>query len=213
MRGVAISAAHIGEQYGAPRFGRQGLKRGNQTGGPAAKRKEVNAHRVEFPQIGIGGKPAVEDHFFGQLAGTRSPAFYKVQDLGILGILADPGIGVGKPPGIRIAGQKGQETSLAPAALGDVVLFHQGPVSVTGNGVEVQIEEGAASEDLVLCRDLVMPAVHECEQNAWIDAAAEFTERGPLGYDIEARKQGQSFVQDIGHDVMGAAYAPELEGQ
>ncbi len=168
---------------------------------------------MEFPQIGIGGKPAAEDHFFGQLAGTRSPAFYKVQDLGILGILADPGIGVGKPPGIRIAGQKGQDTSLAPAALGDVVFFHQRLVSVIGNGVEVQIEGGAASEDLVLCRDPVMPAVHECRQKARIGAAAVFTERGPLGYDIEAGNQGKSFVQNIGHDVMGAAYVPELEGQ
>ena len=113
--------------------------RGNQTGGPAVKRKEVDAHLVEFPQIGIGGKPVAEDQFFGQLSRTRSPALYKVQDLGILGILADPDIGVGKPPGIRVEGQKGQDTPLAPATPGDVVLFHQRPVSVIGNGVEVQI--------------------------------------------------------------------------
>ena len=71
---------------------------------------------------------------------------HEVEDLVVLLVLAQVGVGVAEDAGLGVLGQEGQDPLLPAAALGNVVFLHQGVFPVEGDGVEVQVEGGAARQ-------------------------------------------------------------------
>src|SRR3712207_7835158 len=55
-------------------------------------------------------------------------------------LLAEVGPRVAEDAPLGVVGQEGEHALLAAAALGDVVLLHQGIVAVVRDGVEVEVE-------------------------------------------------------------------------
>ena len=103
-------------------------------------------HGVEPGQVGIGGQAAVEDQFGRRRPGPRPPGLDETQNLVVLPVLAQAGVGIGEDPGVGIAGEEGENTLLAPAALRDMVLLDERVVAVIGDGVEVEVEGPPAAE-------------------------------------------------------------------
>ncbi len=91
------------------------------------------------------------------------------------------------------------------------MLFGQGVVAVVGDGVEVEVEAGAAGE-AGLERG-VGPGAHQVRHGAGVDAAAVLGEGGALGEGVEAGEEGEAVIEDLGHGAGGAADAPQLEGE
>ena len=82
----------------------------------------------------------------GTLSGPLLPELHEAEDLVVLLVLAQSGVGVAEHVGLGVLGQEGQDPLLPAAALGDVVLLDQGVFAVEGDGVEVQVERAAASQ-------------------------------------------------------------------
>ena len=161
----------------------------------------------------IGGEAAVEDQLLGPVARTCGPEFSESYRGLLLRLLADGGVGVREDAGVGIAGQYGQNAPLPTTALGDIVFLQQGLVAVIGDCVKVQIERPAVSQTLVEPGNGVVPPVHERIGEVRITASGVLGQRGALGDDIEAGKEGQSRIQGLGHDLRRPADTPELQGQ
>ena len=142
----AIDAADVGEGDLAPVRGGCGEQFGDHFGGASAQRQEGDAQLVQPGEVGVGGQAAVEDEFGGQLAGALAPGLGEAQDFVVLGVLAEAGVGPGEEAGVGVAGEEGEDASLAAAALGDVVAFEQSVVAVEGDGVEIEVEGASAAE-------------------------------------------------------------------
>ncbi len=209
----AIDAADVGEGDLAPVRGGRGEQFGDHFGGAPAQRQEGDAQLVQPGEVGIGGEAAVEDEFGGQLAGALAPGLGEAQDLVVLGVLAEAGVGPGEQAGVGVAGEESEDASLAAAALGDVVAFEQGVVAVEGDGVEIEIEGASAAEVRPQAAGGVVPGVHQGGAAARVDAAGVFGEGGALGDGIEAGEEGEPLVKGFGHDPRGPTDAPQLEGE
>ncbi len=209
----AIDAADVGEGDLAPVRGGRGEQFGDHFGGAPAQRQEGDAQLVQPGEVGIGGEAAVEDEFGGQLAGALAPGLGEAQDLVVLGVLAEAGVGPGEQAGVGVAGEESEDASLAAAALGDVVAFEQGVGAVEGDGVEIEIEGASAAEVRAQAAGGVVPGVHQGGAAARVDAAGVFGEGGALGDGIEAGEEGEPLVKGFGHDPRGPADAPQLEGE
>ncbi len=209
----AIDAADVGEGDLAPVRGGRGEQFGDHFGGAPAQRQEGDAQLVQPGEVGIGGEAAVEDEFGGQLAGALAPGLGEAQDLVVLAVLAEAGVGPGKQAGVGVAGEESEDASLAAAALGDVVAFEQGVGAVEGDGVEIEIEGASAAEVRAQAAGGVVPGVHQGGAAARVDAAGVFGEGGALGDGIEAGEEGEPLVKGFGHDPRGPTDAPQLEGE
>ena len=124
----------------------------------------------------------------------------------------DGGIGEAEQAVVGVAGEEGEDAVLAARALGDEVLFDEGLVAVAGDGVEVEVEGGAAGEGGEGLGG-VEPAGGAGGDAAGIDTGGVLGEGGALGDGIEAGEEGEALVESVGHDAEGAADAPELEGE
>ena len=91
------------------------------------------------------------------------------------------------------------------------MLFDQGAVAMVGDGMEVKIEGCAAGQADTL--DSIEPNGGPVRQQAGVNTAGVLGEGGALGEGVEAAEQGQTVVEDVGHDAGGTADAPELEGE
>ncbi len=209
----AIDAADVGEGDLAPVRSGRGEQFGDHFGGAPAQRQEGDAQLVQPGEVGIGGEAAVEDEFGGQLAGALAPGLGEAQDLVVLAVLAEAGVGPGEEAGVGVAGEESEDASLAAAALGDVVALEQGVGAVEGDGVEIEIEGASAAEVRAQAAGGVVPGVHQGGAAARVDAAGVFGEGGALGDGIEAGEEGEPLVKGFGHDPRGPADAPQLEGE
>ncbi len=209
----AIDAADVGEGDLAPVRGGRGEQFRDHLWGAPAERQEGDAQLVQLGEVGIGRQAAVEDEFGGQLAGAFAPGRGEAQDLVVLAVLAEAGVGPSEEACVGVAGEEGEDAFLAAAALGDVVAFEQGVVAVKGDGVEIEVEGASAAEVGAQAAGGMVPGVHQCGAQARVDAAGVFGEGGALGDGIEAGEQGEPLVEGFGHDPRGPADAPQLEGE
>ena len=208
---LAIFAADVG-QADAPPFAVRLLSQfAHHLSGALAQGEEVDAHAVEPGEVGAGGEAAVEDQFGGEVSGLVAIVLGEAENGVVLVLLADGGIGIAEQAGLGVAGEEGEDSVLAPGALGDVVLLDQRLVAVIGDGVEVEIEGGAGSD--TLAPDGVVPRAHQRRNLARVDAGAVFGQEGALGHGVEASEQGEAGIEDFGHGLGGPADAPELEGE
>ena len=211
--GGAVTAADVGEVDGAPAVAGQGEQLLDHLGAAAAQGEEGDAAGLEPGQVGIGGEAAVEDQFGGRVAGAGGPGVDEAQDLVVLGGLGGPGAGPGEGARVGVAGEEAEDGLLAAGALGDIVFFDEGVVTVVGDGVEVEVEGAAGAEGAVEGAEGVVPALGEGVEQAGVAAAGVLGEGGALGDGVEAGEQGDALVEHGGHDAGGAADAPELESE
>ena len=210
--GVAIAAPDVVQLDALPVLGggvAQGLEH---LGGAAAEGEEADALGVQLGEHGVGGEAGVEDEFGGQRAGALAEGVNEAQDGFVLVALLDGGVGEAEQAVVGVAGEEGEDAVLAARALGDEVLFDEGFVAVEGDGVEVEVEGGAAGEGGEGLGG-VEPAGGEGGDAAGVDAGGVLGEGGALGDGIEAGEEGEALVESVGHDAEGAADAPELEGE
>jgi hypothetical protein len=66
----------------------------------------------------VRGQARVEDKFLGPVASSFLPELGETQDFIVLLVLAYLGVGVAEDLPVGVAGEKGQDSFLAPAALG-----------------------------------------------------------------------------------------------
>ena len=163
-------------------------------------------------QVGVGGQLGVEDQFLGQLAGALLPELDESQDLVVLLVLAELGVGVAEDAAVGVLGEEGQDALLTATALGDVVFLDQGVLAVKGNGVEVEIEGDAPLEPQLA--DGIEPALHELRDSSGIDAAAVLGQEGALGDHVEPGEQSASPSSNTrAHDMAVARVAEQLQRQ
>ena len=208
---VAVAAADVGQPQALPvRVGR-GSDGGQDLLGAAAKSEEADAELVELGEVGVGGEGAVEDEFARVVAGLILPSGGEAQDLVVLVLLADGGVGVAEDARVGVAGEEGEDALLAAAALGEVVFLDQGVVAVIGNGVEVEVEGVATGQFQVV--DGVEPEAGELGVGAGVDAAGVCGEGGALGDSVQAAEEGEAGIAGLGADVGVAGAAVEFEGE
>ena len=99
----------------------------------------ADATTVQVVKVGIGGELRIEDQLFGQAPGALLPEIDKAQDLVILLLFADIGVGTAEHAPLAILRQESEHALLTAAALGDVVLLDQGVFTVKGDSVEIQV--------------------------------------------------------------------------
>ena len=95
--------------------------------------------------------------------------------------------------------------------LGNIVLFHQRPVAMIGNGVEIEVEGRAGGQAERAGR--LPPIVHQPGKPPGVDAGGVFGEGGAFPHGVEAGEQRQSRVEDLRHRLRWPTDPPELEGQ
>ena len=209
--GVAVAAADIVEFDAVPEVlggGAHGLE---DLLGAAAESEEVDGEFLQAGEVGVGGEGGIKDEFAGVVAEALVPVVGEAEDLVVVVLLANAGVGVAEDAGFGIAGDEGEDAFLAAAALGDVVFGDEGVVAVIGDGVEVEVEGVAAGQAQVV--DGVEPAVGEGLVLAGVDAAGVCGEGGALGNGIEAGEEGEAGVASFGGDMGLAGEAVELEGE
>ena len=74
--------------------------------------EESDAEAVELREVGIGGEAAVEDQLAREESRAGAPCLGAAEDLVVLVLLADIGVGVGEEPGAGVAGQEGEDATL-----------------------------------------------------------------------------------------------------
>ncbi len=171
----------------------------------------LHASLVKPVEVGRGGELGVEEQFLWHLAGTLLPIVDKLENLVMLLLLAELPIGVAENPGIGIVGQQCQDTLVAAAPFGDIMLLHQGVVAMKGNGVEVEVKRGPLLQ--TSCSHGIMPQTHEREGAGGVDAARVLGEKGTLGHDIEPGKERETFVEDVAHDMAVTRMTKEFQGE
>lgn len=124
---------------------------------PPPQGDEPDAEFIESTQVLVGGELGVKDEFLGCTARVLLPILDEAQDLIVLILLADRGIGVVEHALLGILGREREHPLVATAALGDVVLLQQRTLAVKGNGVEVHVERHA-----VCSRRLCMASNQRC---------------------------------------------------
>jgi hypothetical protein len=85
------------------------------------------------------------------------------------------------------------------------------PLSVEGDGVEIQVEGLAAGQ--AEPADGVEPAAHQLGIARRIDPAAILGEERSLGDDVQSGEEGQPLIQDGAHDMAVACRPEELQRQ
>src|SRR5207302_71830 len=100
---------------------------------------------------------------------------------------------------VRILCQESEQSFLPAATFGNVMFFHQGVVAMKGDSMEVEIEGRTQSQAPMA--DGIEPGVHQFGVAGRWDATTIFGQEGAFGNDVEAGKQGESFIQDMTHDV------------
>src|SRR5260370_40758063 len=80
------------------------------------------------------------------MAGTLFPEAHEGDDFIVVFVFAYLAVGVAKDARAGILGQESQDALLPPAALGNIVFFHESVVAVKGNGMEIDIERGTVSQ-------------------------------------------------------------------
>src|SRR5271170_2777537 len=143
------------------------------------------------------------------LAMGALPEGDETEDLFGLLALADVGVGIAEGPALGVLCEEGEDTGLAAAAGGDIVLLEHRVVPVVGDGMEIEVEGIAAEE--VLALDELMPGSEEACVLGRVDSGRVLGEEALLGDGIQSCKQGQSFVGHQGHNVAPALDAPEFE--
>ena len=202
-----------GEGDLAPGTGGLGEEFGDELRGPAAEGEESDAEAVELREVGIGGEAAVEDQLAREGFRAGAPCLGEAENLVVLVLLANIGVGVGEEPGAGDAGREGADAALPSAAPGNVVLLDQGIVAVTGNGVAVEVEGFACAEIDAEAADGGVPAVHQFRPEAGVGAGGVFARGCPLGDCVQAGKESRPLVEGLGHHLGRPADPPELESE
>ena len=211
--GLVVDAADTGEGDLAPGTGGLGEEFGDELRGPAAEGEESDAEAVELREVGIGGEAAVEDQLAREGFRAGAPCLGEAENLVVLVLLANIGVGVGEEPGAGDAGQEGADAALPSAAPGNVVLLDQGIVAVTGNGVAVEVEGFACAEIDAEAADGGVPAVHQFRPEAGVGAGGVFAQGCPLGDCVQAGKESRPLLEGLGHHLGRPADPPELESE
>src|SRR2546430_13560029 len=103
-------------------------------------------------------------------------------------------MGIAEHASLGVLSQEGENPLLFAAALGHIVFFYQGIVSVIRNGVEIQIKGDAAIDSQLV--DGCKPALHEGGIAGGSNPAAIFGEERAFRNHIKTGEQGQAFVED-----------------
>ncbi len=98
---------------------------------------EADALGVESGQVFVGGQFRVEDQLLGQTTASLPPELEEAEDFVVLLVLAQLGVGVTEDPPVVVLGEEGEDSLLAPAALGDVVFFGSSTFQVD-SGIDEQ---------------------------------------------------------------------------
>jgi hypothetical protein len=145
------------------------------------------------------------------MAGALFPELGEVENFVILIFFADIGVAIAKDLGGCILSHKGENPLLAPAPLGDIMLFNECVFPVEGDGVEVQIKGRAPFK--AQSPHGVKPKAHQSWVGLGIHPAAIFGEEGAFGDRVQTGKKGQPLVEHIAHDMAVAGRAKEFESQ
>ena len=171
--GCAVDAPDIGEAHLLPVALRAGGDGVEQRSGAPAQRQEVDSHRVDPREVGMGRQSGIEHQLPGRAAVALLPELDEAEDLVVLTSLLDPGVGVDEQAGVGVASEEGEDALLPAASLGDVMPLHRRLriLAVPGDGVEIQIEGAVAAEVGLQAVQRPVPAVHEAGAQLRIDAA------------------------------------------
>ena len=91
------------------------------------------------------------------------------------------------------------------------MLLDQSILSVERDSVEIEVE-GLAPLQAKLSGG-IKPEAHELRVARGVDPATVLGEKGAFGNAVEARKEGQSIIEDLAHDVAVASIAEEFQGK
>src|SRR2546427_2530968 len=178
---------------------------------PAPQGHEEDSSPVQFLQMLIRRQLGVEDQLGGRSSGVLLPELHKPQDLARLLSLGNSGVGIAQDPFGGIARQENENAFLAPATAGVVVVFQRFLPGIGGDRMEIEIDGGATLDPGALC--FVKPSRHQAQAGVVVDTRAIGCQIGPLGNDVQSRKERNPFVKDQIHDVTLAFLADELERQ
>ena len=114
------------------------------------------------------------------------PKLDELENLVVLLFFSQVGVGVAEEPLVAVLGQKRQNSLLAAASFGNVMLLQQCVFAVERNGVKVQIERGAVLQTQP-CHG-IEPVSHQLPIAGRWDTAAVLRQKRTLGNDVQPCK-------------------------
>ena len=112
----------------------------------------------------MGGQFGVKDKFFGKLARALLPKLDELENLVVLLFFPQVGVGIAEEPFLAVLGQERQNSLLAAASLGNVMLLEQRVFAVERNRVKVEIERRAVLQTQL--SHSVEPVAHQLRMSA-----------------------------------------------